>query len=82
MVELSKADRAHLVRCLQEYMASELDQELEQFAAEFLLDYLTRELGPYYYNQGLLDAQALLEKRLESITEAIGELEQVTAARP
>ncbi|MEO0424527.1 MAG: DUF2164 domain-containing protein [Pseudomonadota bacterium] len=81
MIELSKTDRAQLVVRLQDYMESELDQTLDQFAAEFLLDFLTRELGPYYYNQGLLDAQALLEKRLESITEAIGELEQPTSTR-
>ena len=44
--------------------------------AEFLLDFFTEEIGPYYYNRGLGDAQAVLSERLESIGEAIYELEK------
>ncbi len=76
MIELSKADRARVVERIRDYMDSELGQDIDQFAAEFLLDFLTREVGPYYYNRGLLDAQAVLDKRLDAITEAIGELEK------
>ncbi|MEM7277271.1 MAG: DUF2164 family protein [Pseudomonadota bacterium] len=49
-----------------------------QFDAEFLLEFFSEEVGAYFYNQGLLDAQAVSEKQLESIAEAIDELQKPT----
>ena len=74
MIKFSSEERAALVALLQTYFTEELDMELKQFPAEFLLDHLSEHLGARYYNQGLLDAQAILEKRMESLTEAIDEL--------
>lgn len=75
-IELTTADRARIVERIRDYVEQELEQELDQFGAEFLLDFFTKEVGPHYYNAGLSDAQGVLSKRLESITEAIGELEK------
>lgn len=58
------------------YFDEELDQKLGQFDAEFLLDFFTRSIGPYYYNRGIFDAQAVLENRIENVVEAIYELEK------
>jgi uncharacterized protein (DUF2164 family) len=76
MIKFSKEETERLTRKVQLYFNDELDQELGQFPAQFLLDFFTEEIGPYYYNRGLLDAQAVLESRLESLTEAISELEK------
>lgn len=74
-IEFTAAERETLVRKIQLYFHEELDQELGQFPAEFLLEFFTEEIGPYFYNRGLFDAQAVLEKRMDSIGEAIDELE-------
>ncbi len=55
-----------------------MDQEIGQFDAEFLLDFFSEQIGPYFYNRALYDAQAILESRLESIAEAIYEIEKPT----
>jgi len=39
---------------------------------------MAEEIGAYFYNRGLSDAQTILESRLDSISEAISELEQPT----
>ena len=65
-----------IIHLLQDYFASELERELGQFEADFLLDFLIAKLGPHFYNKGLEDAQALLSDRMEQITEAISELEK------
>jgi len=49
-----------------------------QFDAEFLLDFFSEEVGSYYYNRGLCDAQAYLEKKIETISEDIYQLEKPT----
>ena len=75
-IEFTKDEKEILIRKIQMYFREELDQEIGQFHAEFLLDFFTEEVGPFYYNRGLFDAQAVLQKRVDSISEAIDELEQ------
>jgi len=77
-IEFSGEEREQLVRKIRLYFKEELDQDIGQFDAEFLLDFLIEDFGPYFYNRGLYDAQAVLEKRLESIEGAIYELEKPT----
>ena len=77
-VEFSKEEKEVIIRKIQIYFKKELDQEIGQFDAEFLLDFFSEEVGAYYYNRGLYDAQTILESRIESITEAIYEIEKPT----
>ena len=67
-----------MVNKLQHYFESELAQELEQFDAEFLLDFFSKEMGAYFYNQGLYDARAVFESRIESIDDEIYAIEKET----
>lgn len=77
-IELTRDQIDALVAKLQRYFDDELDRELGQFEAEFLLDFLATQLGPYFYNQGLQDAKAIFESRMEAMGEAIYELEKHT----
>ena len=61
------------------YFEAELSQELGQFDAEFLLEFFSKEIGVYHYNKGLKDAQDIFKSRVESVTDAIYELEVPTA---
>jgi len=78
MIKFSKEESDSLTRKIQLYFDEELDQEIGQFQAQFLLDFFSEEVGAYFYNRGLLDAQAVLDSRMESVGEAIGELEKPT----
>ena len=80
-INFSKEELEIITQKLQRYFSKELDQELGQFDAQFLLDFFTEEVGPYFYNRGLYEAQAVLERRLEDISEAIYELEKITEFR-
>ncbi len=77
-IEFSKDERAALVRQIQLYFKEELNQEIGQFDAEFLLDFVIQDIGPYFYNRGLYDAQVIVAKRAEDIGDAIFELEKPT----
>ena len=74
-IVFTEEEKEVLVQKLKRYMAEELDYEIGQFDAEFFLDFFSREIGHYHYNRGLNDAQAIFESRVESITDAIYELE-------
>lgn len=78
-IKLSKEQKASIVRRIQLYFHEELDQEIGQFPAEFLLDFFAEEIGPCFYNQGLYDAQAILQSKMEGIADAIYEIEKTTS---
>ncbi len=76
-IEFTREQKTLLVSQIQKYFVKELDQEVGDFDAEFLLDFFSEKIGGYYYNQGLNDARALLDEKLETITESFYELEKV-----
>lgn len=77
-IKFSKDQKANIVQRIQLYFREELDQDLGQFDAEFLLDFFAEEIGANFYNQGLYDAQAVLESKMEGIADAIYEIEKTT----
>ncbi len=78
VVELSKEEKEVVVRKIQAYVQEELDFDIGQFDAEFLLDFFSQHIGAYYYNQGLYDARSVLESKLKDIDDALYEIEKPT----
>ena len=76
VVEFSKEEKALITQKLQRYVATELGFEMGSFDAEFLLDFVSKELGCYFYNRGLYDAQTVVNARFEEMSEAIVVLEK------
>lgn len=77
-ITFSKEEKALIVRKIKLYFSEELKQQIGQFDAEFLLDFFSEELGAYYYNRGLYDAQAALSEKFGDIQDAICQLEKST----
>ena len=80
-IEFSKEEKEILIKRIQLYFTEELDKEIGRFEAQFLLDFFSNEVGLYFYNRGLYDAQTILESKMESITDAIYEIEKITEFR-
>jgi uncharacterized protein (DUF2164 family) len=77
-IEFSPTEKEVLITKIQAYFNDELNHDIEQFDAEFLLDFFTVKVGAYFYNKGLSDAQAVLEEKVDNIKEAFYEIEQPT----
>ena len=80
-ITFSKEEKEIISKKIQMYFHEELSQELGHFDAQFLLDFFAEEIGPYFYNRGLYDAQTILENRMDSISEAIYDIEKITEFR-
>jgi uncharacterized protein (DUF2164 family) len=80
-IKFSNEEKLAIGKKVQRYFEEQLDQEIGQFDAEFLVDFFANEIGDYFYNRGLYDAQAILQKRIEEIGEAIMDLEKATEIR-
>jgi len=78
LINFAKQEKEIIVKKIQLYFDQELAQKIGAFDAEFLLDFFSEEIGAYYYNRGLYDAQTMLDQRIDDLREAILELEKIT----
>ena len=72
-IKFSSTETEQLVTKIQSYFAKELEQDLGQFDAEFLLDFFSKEVGAYFYNRGLFDAQTVITDKLDNVSEMVQE---------
>jgi uncharacterized protein (DUF2164 family) len=77
-IEFPDDQKDIIVSKIQRYFNQELEQNIGQFDARFLLDFFSKEMGSFYYNKGLYDAQTIIASKVDTITDAIYELEQST----
>ena len=77
-IKLDGSVKVEVVAKLQKYFQDELQQEIGSFDAEFLLDFFSKEVGGFYYNQGLADALKNFESKMEDVGELIYQLEKET----
>ncbi|MBV6777802.1 DUF2164 domain-containing protein [Xanthomonas euvesicatoria] len=77
-IKFSEGEWAAITRKIQLYFTEELKQQIGRMDAEFLLDFFTEEVGAYFYNRGICDAQAIVAKKLDDLGESIFQLERPT----
>jgi uncharacterized protein (DUF2164 family) len=78
-ITLSAEEKEALTHKLQKYLDKELDIELGQFDAEFLLEFFSENMGGYFYNRGLLDAHAIFDLKMDDVKDALYEAEMPTS---
>jgi len=75
-IKLSKDETDRVVSKIKDYFSEELDQEIGGFEAEFLIDFIAKEIGSYFYNKGLNDANSLFSEKAEEVGYLVQELEK------
>ena len=76
-IQLDSKQNSELTHTLQKYLQDELDVELGQFDAEFLVDFISKKFGSVYYNKGIEDAQKVMERKMMDISDELYEIEQI-----
>jgi uncharacterized protein (DUF2164 family) len=64
---ISKEQRSEIILSLRHYFAENLDRELSEMQAGFLLEYVFSEIAPFAYNKGVEDAQKFLVRMTEDL---------------
>lgn len=70
-ITFSREQTLQMVHKLQKYLQAELDVEIGDFDAEFLLDFFAKELGAHFYNQGMADALRVVEEKTEDLVDTL-----------
>ncbi|SIR07129.1 Uncharacterized conserved protein, DUF2164 family [Rhizobium sp. RU33A] len=74
---ISREDMERLLQKVQRHLSDDAEVELGRFEAEALVDLVAALIGPFYYNKGLRDAQALLARQVDQINDALYEMERL-----
>lgn len=77
-IRFSDDEKAAITRKVQLYFSEELKQQIGRFDAEFLIDFFAKEVGAYFYNAGVRDAQAVLSAKVEDLQDVLYQLEKPT----
>ena len=57
-LRLTDEERERAIGAIRAYFERERDEEIGELAAGLLLDFVGEQLGPYFFNRGIEDAQA------------------------
>lgn len=75
-IKFTPKQKQEILYALQRYFDDELEMELGQFDADFLLDFIIKNIGPTFYNQGVRDAQQVLESKVLDINDELYQIEK------
>ena len=64
---ISKEVREKMISSIKEYFYKERDEDLGDLSSSLILDFIIEELGPEFYNQGVLDAHKFMNEKIEDL---------------
>ena len=76
LLQLDKEQEEILLDELRAYMSDELDMDIGNLPAKFLLDFMVQLIGPKIYDQALSDAEPWLYERFTGILEDLSVLKK------
>ncbi len=75
-IKFSQEEKEQIAGKVKHYFETEMNQDIGSFEAEFLIDFFAEEIGGYFYNRGLYDAQVIVSGKVEEIADALVEIEK------
>lgn len=67
MIKLTKDQEIGVVNQLQNYFKKNTEFELSQVETLHFIDFLNEHIGKYYYNQGIVDAEAFMSDKISDL---------------
>ena len=67
VIALTPETKKLLLTNLQNYYSAEREEELSEFQAGLLLEFILSDIGVYIYNQAIADAQKLMQQKTDEL---------------
>lgn len=75
-IKLTKEQQQLMISDIQHFFMQERDEEITEFAAERVLDFVKTSLAPHFYNAAISDAKHVVEQQFSSLEDEILTLER------
>jgi uncharacterized protein (DUF2164 family) len=66
-IKLTKEKRDDMVLAIKNYFSKEREEEIGDLAAGLIFEFITEELAPEFYNQGIYDSYKYMEDMIEDL---------------
>ena len=66
-IKLSEDRKRTVLHALIRFYQEDLDEELSEYQADRILEFLVKELGPPIYNQAIQDARSFVLSKMEDL---------------
>lgn len=75
-MRLTKEQQQLMMTDIQNFFMNERDEEITEFEAERVLDFVKESLAPYIYNAAISDVKYVVEQQFSNMEEEIISLER------
>lgn len=66
-IELTIEQKKQAVKEIREYFATEREEEIGDLAGTMILEFITKKIGPYFYNQAITDVQEYMNEKVDDL---------------
>lgn len=66
-IQLTKDDRNQAISDIKRYFLKEREEEIGDLSAGLLLDFISENIGPLYYNDAIKDAYTFITEKAEDL---------------
>ena len=74
--KLTKEQQQLMISDIQYFFSQEREEEITEFAAERVLDFVKESLAPHFYNAAVYDVKQVVEQQFSSLEDEILTLER------
>lgn len=75
-IKLSKEQKDEIITRLQTFYEEERSESIGNLAAEQLIDFMLKEIGPYVYNKAISDARLMISEKTAQIEDELYAMEK------
>lgn len=76
-IKLGEERKIDIARALGRFFQDEFDEDLSEFRALEVVDFMLRQIGPSQYNQAIADARGYLAQKLDDLDTEFHEPEEL-----
>lgn len=66
-LKLEEARKLEIATALAAYFRAEFDEDMSEFRAEAVTEFMLAQIGPSQYNQGIADARGYLAEKINDL---------------
>lgn len=66
-IPLTKEQKTKAALKIKEYIAENFELDIGNLQAGFFLDFITKNIGIYYYNQAVSDSMSLITEKIDDM---------------
>jgi len=67
VINLTKEQKMNAVAKLKHYLSENFDMDAGNLETEFFLEYITKNIGVFYYNNAVADSLAFINEKTEDL---------------